>query len=108
MDDDKPEPDKPESDKPESGEPEPGRVHTFVVETVSAPDILMRVLAPFAVQEATISGIRLDHHDPGLSITIEAEGVSEARAALIGRRLEALAAVRGVGRGWRGVCRSRV
>ncbi|MBX3481129.1 MAG: hypothetical protein KF842_12080 [Caulobacter sp.] len=92
-----------DDDKPESDKSEPDKLHTFVVETVAAPDILMRVLAPFAVQEAMITDIRIDHLSPGLSIAIEAAGVSEARAALIGRRLEALAAVRAVGRGWRGL-----
>jgi len=78
-----------------------GRLHTFVVETAPETDILMRVLGPFAVQEAVIAGIRLDHGQDGLSIFIEASGISQTRAELIGRRLEALAAVRQVGRGWR-------
>ncbi|MBI1405354.1 MAG: hypothetical protein GC145_04425 [Caulobacter sp.] len=81
--------------------PEPDRLHTFVVAAAAESDILIRVLGPFAVQEATIADIRLDRRAGGLVIAIEASGVSDARAELIGRRLEALAAVRSVGRGWR-------
>lgn len=85
----------------EAARPDDGRLHTFVVEAAAGTDVLLRVLGPFAVQEAVITDIRLDHRAGGLSIAIEAAGVSEARAALIGRRLEGLAAVRRVGRGWR-------
>lgn len=77
------------------------RLHTFVVEVHEKPDTLIRVLGPFAVQEARITGIRLDPGPAGLSIAIEASGVSAERAQLIARRLDGLAAVRSVGLGWR-------
>ncbi len=78
-----------------------GRLHTFVVEVDEAADTLIRVLGPFAVQEARITGLRLDPGPAGLSIAIEASGVTPERAELIARRLDALAAVRRVGLGWR-------
>jgi hypothetical protein len=77
------------------------RLHTFVIEAAEEHDLLMRVLGPFAVQEARIDAIRLDRDDRGVSIAIEASGVSDQRAALIARRLDGLAAVRSVGLGWR-------
>lgn len=78
------------------------RLHTFVVDVHEQPDTLIRVLGPFAVQEARITAIRLDPGPAGLSIAIEASGVSDDRAQLIARRLDGLAAVRRVGLGWRG------
>lgn len=78
------------------------RLHTFVVDVHEQPDTLIRVLGPFAVQEARITSIRLDPGPAGLSIAIEASGVSDDRAQLIARRLDGLAAVRRVGLGWRG------
>lgn len=79
------------------------RLHTFVVDAHEESDTLIRVLGPFAVQEARITGIRLDATPRGLSIAIEASGVSSERAELIARRLDGLAAVRSVGLGWRHV-----
>ncbi|MDO9338445.1 MAG: hypothetical protein Q7T61_18785 [Caulobacter sp.] len=90
---------------PDDAEPlkRPGedRLHTFVVDVHEQVDTLIRVLGPFAVQEARITSIRLDPGPAGLSIAIEARGVSAERAALIARRLDSLAAVRRVGLGWR-------
>lgn len=80
---------------------DPLKRHTFVVEAAGEPDVLMRVLGPFAVQEATITDLRLDRRDDTLRLFIEAGGVGDDRAALIARRLEGLAAVRGVAFGWR-------
>ena len=77
------------------------RLHTFVVDVHEEADTLIRVLGPFAVQEARIMGIRLDPGPAGLSIAIEASGVTPERAELIARRLGGLAAVRCVGHGWR-------
>ncbi len=79
------------------------RLHTFVLDVHEEPDTLMRVLGPFAVQEARITGIRLDPGPAGLSIAIEASGMSPERAELIARRLDGLAAVRRVGHGWRSI-----
>jgi ACT domain-containing protein len=75
--------------------------HTFIVEVADDPGMLIRVLGPFAVQEAQITAIRLDHGARGVSIAIEASGVTADRAALIARRLQGLAAVRAVGLGWK-------
>ncbi|HYE46173.1 MAG TPA: hypothetical protein VEA44_10420 [Caulobacter sp.] len=85
---------------------DPLKRHTFVVEAAGGPDVLLRVLGPFALQEATITDLRLDRRADAVSLFIEASGVTDARAALIARRLEGLAAVRGVGLGWRSGDRS--
>lgn len=80
---------------------DPLKRHTFVVEAAGEPDVLLRVLGPFALQEATITDLRLDRQANALRLFIEASGVGDDRAALIARRLERLAAVRGVAFGWR-------
>ena len=91
----------PDDAKPSKRACPAGRLHTFIVDVHEEPDTLMRVLGPFAVQEARITGIRLDPSPVGLSIAIEASGLSPERADLIARRLGSLAAVRRVGLGWR-------
>ena len=80
---------------------DPLKRHTFVVEAAGEPDVLLRVLGPFAVQEATITDLRLDRTGGSVSLFIEACGMGDDRALLIARRLEGLAAVRGVAFGWR-------
>ncbi|MDH4385710.1 MAG: hypothetical protein QE280_09710 [Caulobacter sp.] len=84
----------------ESGKPG-DRQRLFLIETGHEADSLIRILRPFATQEAQIIGIRLDRQGEGQSILIEARGVSDERAAVIARQLEALVSVRSIGLGWK-------
>ena len=84
---------------------EPGkpgeRQRLFLIEAGREADVLIRILGPFATQSAQITDIRLDSQDERQSILIEASGVSDERADLIARQLEALISVRSIGLGWR-------
>ncbi len=84
---------------------EPGkpgdRQRLFLIETGREGDALIRILGPFAAQSARITDIRLDSQDARQTILIEASGVSDERADLIARQLEALISVRSIGLGWR-------
>ena len=84
----------------ESGKPG-DRQRLFLIETGREADALILVLGPFAAQAAQINGIRLDRQGERQSIHIEASGVSDERASLIARQLEALISVRSIGLGWR-------
>lgn len=80
--------------------PQGGR-HVFLIEMDAQPDALLRALGPFALHEATVTGLDLEHRDGGQTLRVEAVGLRRDLAARLGRKLEALPVVRGVGLGWR-------
>ena len=77
------------------------RRHCFVVEAADEFDALVRVLTPFAVQEARLANVTLDQGPHGLRIRIEADGLSSQRAETLLQRLRGMPVVLGVAIGWR-------
>lgn len=77
------------------------RRHCFVVEAVEAPDTLVRVLTPFAVQGAQLASVALDALDGAVRIRIEADGLDTERTETLVRRLRGLPPVTAVAVGWR-------
>ena len=73
------------------------RRHCFVVEAVEAPDTLVRVLTPFAVQGAWLASVVLD----GGRIRIDVDGLDDRRAETLLQRLRGMPVVTGVAIGWR-------
>ena len=80
--------------------PQGGR-HIFLIEMDAEPDALLRALGPFALHEATVTGLDLEHRDGRQTLRVEAVGLCRDLAARLGRKLEALPVVRTVGLGWR-------
>lgn len=78
----------------------------FLIEAHAEPDALARVLNPFAVQGADLAEAVLSRSHDGLTIRIEAEGLTADRAETLLRRLQGLAAVRRAGLGWRTAAQS--
>jgi hypothetical protein len=78
-----------------------GRRYTFVIEAADAPDALVRVLTPFAVQPLALTSVTMVKGDGGCGIRIEVDGLDAQRAETLLRRLGGLTAVRSVGLGWR-------
>lgn len=74
---------------------------TFLVEAAAGPDLLVRVLGPFALNEAEVTDIRLERRAAAVSLVIETVELGEDRTERIAGRLRALPAVRSVGTGWR-------
>ncbi len=80
--------------------PTEGR-HVFLIEMDAAPDALLRALGPFALHDASVTGLELNHRGERMELRVEATGVCAEVAAHLGRKLDALPMVRGVGLGWR-------
>lgn len=78
------------------------RRHVFLVEADQGADVLMRVLSPFALLGARITGLGLTSGGDRMDLRIEVE-LDGGIAGQLGRRLNALPAVRGVGVGWTSV-----
>ena len=78
-----------------------GGKHLFLIEMDDAPDALLRALGPFALHDFTVTGLGLTRHEDRLELRVEAAGADRVMAAHIGRKLDALPIVRGVGLGWR-------
>lgn len=74
--------------------------HVFLIEMDAGPDALVRALGPFALHEARVVGLGLDHGDDRMRLRVEAAGVCADLARRLGLKLEALPAVRAVGVGW--------
>lgn len=74
---------------------------TFLVEAAAGPDLLVRVLGPFALNEAEVTDIRLERRAAAVSLVIETVELGEDRTERIASRLRVLPAVRSVGTGWR-------
>ena len=77
------------------------RRHCFVVEAADEFDAPVRVLTLFAVQEARLASVTVDHGPHGLRIRIEADGLSSQRAETLLQRLRGMPVVLGVAIGWR-------
>ena len=75
--------------------------HLFLIEADPDLETLSRVLGPFVVAGAAPSQLSFRTEGTSAEIRIETSGLDPARAQLILRRLEAMACVRRVGRGWR-------
>lgn len=73
----------------------------FVIEADGAADALLRVLEPFALQQARLALVEMNTTGPSVCIRIEAEALCDQRTDRLRRRLEALPAVRTVALGWR-------
>lgn len=80
--------------------PQGGR-HIFLIEMDAGPDALLRALGPFALHEATVTDLALEHRDGRQTLRVEATGLCRDLAARLGRKLESLPIVRTVGLGWR-------
>ncbi|MBA4013039.1 MAG: hypothetical protein C0481_14320 [Phenylobacterium sp.] len=74
---------------------------TFLIEARPEADIVLRVLAPFAVQGAQILTLAAEQGADRTSIRLEASGVGPDVAGLLVERLRAMPSVTTVGLGWR-------
>ena len=70
--------------------------HAFRIEADPIPDLLLRLLGPFAVQQAVIAATRHEQTETCAWTVIEVTGLEPARAEHLGRRLGAIACVRSV------------
>ncbi len=70
--------------------------HAFRIEADPIPDVLLRVLGPFAVQQAVIAATRHEQTETRAWTVIEVIGLEPARAEHLGRRLGQIACVRSV------------
>jgi putative lipoic acid-binding regulatory protein len=77
------------------------RRHCFVVEAREAPDTLVRLLTPFAVQAAALTGVVSSAAGGVLSVRIEVDGLPAERADRLLRQLRGMPVVLGVALGWR-------
>jgi hypothetical protein len=75
--------------------------YLFLIEGLDTVDALMRVLGPFAVQQARVQAVVLTVADGRFVLRLEAEGLSADRAHHLRRRLAVLPLVTGVSIGWR-------
>ena len=75
--------------------------HVFLIEMDDEPDALLRALGPFALHDASVTGLALNRIGERLELRVEARGVDAQVAAHLGRKLGNLPIVRGVGLGWR-------
>ena len=73
----------------------------FVIEADGAADALLRVLEPFALQQARLTLVEMTPTAGAVSIRIEADALCDQRTDRLRRRLEALPTVRSIALGWR-------
>ncbi len=74
---------------------------TFLVLARGEGDVLLRVLAPFAVQGSPIVAAELTACAGQAAIRIEVAGMEMGRAEHLADRLRSIPAVTSVGLGWR-------
>lgn len=74
---------------------------TFLVEAAPEHDVLLRILAPFAVQGAPILSLEAEQATALTLIRLEVGGLDHALAERLAEKLRALPIVRSVGLGWR-------
>lgn len=74
---------------------------TFLITAQAQTDILMRVLAPFAVQSARIVAAELAERGERVTLRIEVAGLCPTRADTLCERLRGMPAVIEVGQLWR-------
>ena len=70
--------------------------YAFRIEADPIPDVLLRLLGPFAVQQAVIAATRHEQTGARAWTMIEVTGLEPARAEHLGRRLGEIACVRSV------------
>ncbi|HEX7759444.1 MAG TPA: hypothetical protein VF459_08080 [Caulobacteraceae bacterium] len=73
----------------------------FLIESAPASDALIRILEPFALQQASLAAVALDAAPGALRVRVEADGLSDMRAETLRRRLAKLPLVTSVALGWR-------
>jgi hypothetical protein len=79
----------------------PTRRHCFVVEAREAPDTLVRLLTPFAVQAAELASVTCSAGGGVISVRIEADRLDAQRAERLLHLLRSMPVVLGVALGWR-------
>ena len=73
--------------------PAPDR-HEFRVEADDLPDMLLRILGPFAVQGATPTSVRHEQDGQGAWTLLETSGLTSERADLLVLRLAQVPRIR--------------
>ncbi|MDR3510587.1 MAG: hypothetical protein P4L73_03055 [Caulobacteraceae bacterium] len=73
----------------------------FLVDTLDAPDALLKVLSVFAVQQVALATVDFAAAADGGQVRIEARRLSAERAQHLSERLRSVPVVRGVSVGWR-------
>jgi len=73
----------------------------FFIEAHDETDALIRVLTPLAVQGAQLVQVSQGRAAEGVSIYVEAQGLSAGRAETVLRRLQGMPVVLRVAMGWR-------
>jgi len=74
----------------------------FLIEASAAGDALLRILEPFALQQADLAAVTCDAAAGGVRVRVEADGLTDDRAETLRRKLARLPVVTSVGMGWRG------
>ena len=70
--------------------------HRFGIETDVTPDVLVRILTPFAVQGARLLSVRHDRTRCGTWTTLEVDDLPPIRAEYLRNRLAQLLGVRSI------------
>jgi hypothetical protein len=73
----------------------------FLIESAAASDALIRILEPFALQQASLAAVALDAAAGGVRVRVEADGLTDVRAETLRHRLAKLPLVTSVALGWR-------
>ncbi|HEY5007699.1 MAG TPA: hypothetical protein VII42_06825 [Caulobacteraceae bacterium] len=81
-------------------DPDCTRRRLFLVEAADEIDILLRLLAPFAIQHIAVVGVALSKSPDGLTVRLETGPVPDEQAHWLADKLATLAVVRRVGSGW--------
>jgi hypothetical protein len=76
------------------------RRRLFLIEVADEIDVLLRLLAPFAIQHVAVDGIALSKSADGLTVRLETGPVRDEQARWLADKLATLAVVRRVGSGW--------
>jgi uncharacterized protein YbjT (DUF2867 family) len=76
------------------------RHRLFLVEAADEVDILLRLLAPFAIQHIRVVGVALSKSPDGLTVRLETGPAPDEQARWLADKLATLAVVRRVGSGW--------
>ncbi len=73
----------------------------FLIESAPAGDALIRILEPFALQQASLAAVALDATGGAVRVRVEADGLTDTRAETLRQRLTKLPLVTSVALGWR-------
>ena len=76
------------------------RTRLFLVEAADEIDILLRLLAPLAIQHITVLRVELNAIPEGLMVRLETGPMPDEQARWLPDKLATLAVVRRVGSGW--------